>query len=88
MRGNKHKRITVYAVTSFEGVRKGDLAEVELTPRIEGILRTGYLRRVENIGASIDRPSADQGGESGSSDSGADDGIPVGDEPSEGSDAS
>lgn len=81
----KHKKITVMAVASFEGVRKGDVAEVEKTPRIEGLLKVGYLRKVEDVGTVEHRPGGDPSSVSGSGDPGTDGWLSARDEPSEGS---
>lgn len=48
MRGSVSK-IKVMAVVSFEQVRKGDIGEVEYTPRIKALISMGYLRRVDDV---------------------------------------
>jgi hypothetical protein len=81
------KKVRVVAVASFENVRKGDEAEVVLTPRLKGIIANGYLKVVGD-GESSDRFSSNSSGDVGSSEAGADDRIPTGPEQSEDSDAS
>lgn len=81
------KKVRVVAVASFENVRKGDEAEVVLTPRLKGIIANGYLKVVSD-GESSDRFSSNSSGDVGSSEAGADDRVPTGPEQGEDSDAS
>lgn len=68
----KQKMVRVLAVTSFEGVRKGDEAVVAMTPRLKGIIATGYLRVVEDVGEIPGGPSTDSSRGSGGGAPGAD----------------
>jgi hypothetical protein len=83
---SRYKKVHVMAVVSFDNVRKGDSGTVELTPRIQGIINSGYLKEVEDVSLP-DRPSTDQSSDSGSGSTGTDDGGPAGSEPSEDLDA-
>lgn len=82
------KKVQVLAVVSFENVRKGDLGTVDRTPRIEGLLKIGYLREVEDVGTLPHRPGTDQSGESGGSEAGTGGGVSAGDEQGKASDSS
>lgn len=74
--------VKVVAVASFEGVRLGDMAEIEETPRILALIEIGYLKVVED-GSSGSGPGGDSSGELGSSPGRTEDGSPPGDEPGE-----
>lgn len=65
-------KIKVRAVASFEGVRIGDIAELEMTPRLQGILDRGYLVEVCD-GSVRDGHSSDTSGISSGSSTGTED---------------
>ena len=75
-------KLKVEAILSFEGVRKGDVAELEETDRLRALISAGYLK-VVGYGESEDRPRSNPRRKSRSRDSGADGRSPAGDEPSE-----
>lgn len=64
------QKVRVIAVASFENIRKGDEGLVDLTPRIKAIIKTGYLRVVEDVPLP-DRPRGRKSSEQGSSKAGA-----------------
>jgi len=37
-------KVNVIAIVSFEGVRMGDVAAVDMTPRLEALIASGYLK--------------------------------------------
>lgn len=76
-------KIKVMAVVSFEQVRKGDVGDVEYTPRIKALISMGYLRRVEDVGTLPDRQDRNQKGSRAGRKTGNGDRIPGGSEPGE-----
>lgn len=80
------QKVRVLAVASFENVRKGDMGLVDLTPRIKGIIESGYLRVVEDVPL----PAGQSGGKSRKprgSEAGVDGGWQASPEPIEDSDS-
>ena len=70
-------KVNVIAVVSFEGVRVGDVAAVDMTPRLKGLIASGYLKvdgELEGYDGTFDPgPVADpQSGEGGGAVGGAD----------------
>lgn len=37
-------KVNVIAIVSFEGVRKDDVAAVDMTPRLKALIASGYLK--------------------------------------------
>lgn len=81
------ERVKVIAVVSFEGVRVGDIAVTDMTPRLKALVAKGYMKITELDGYDGTIPGEQDGHpESGESSSrtGGSDGKPAGAEPSEG----
>lgn len=57
--------VTVKAVVSFEGVMIGDQATLPATPRIEALIRMGYLKELDRGPDSDRQVDAEAGGERG-----------------------
>lgn len=76
------QKVRVLAVASFENVRKGDTGLVDLTPRISGIIKAGYLRVVEDVPLPAG-PSGGKGRKPRSSEAGTSSGRPASLEPIE-----
>lgn len=81
-------KVNVIAIVSFEGVRVGDVAAVDMTPRLKGLIASGYLKVVGELegydGTFPTGPDADEESGAGGSYGGGAYGVSDSGEPGEG----
>lgn len=74
-------KVNVIAIVSFEGVRTGDVAAVDMTPRLKALIGAGYLKVVGELegydgsfeaGPYADSESGSESGGDGGTDGDAD----------------